>query len=86
MHEVVLSIEVMEPAQEAAFVLAIDKFARWREETRGQGWKQRSAPDLMIKTICDFDGRLKKSVTFQDGRWADTFMQMWQEQQAELSA
>lgn len=83
MSEVVIELGVVEPKDEAAFVQAIDRFARWREETCGQGWRGRNAPDLMIKTVCAWDGRLQKAITFQDQSWADTFLQFWQDERIE---
>ncbi len=86
MSEITIELNVGGAAGEVAFVQAIDKFARWREVSRGMGWQDRDAPDLMVKTICAADGRLNKAITFQDSRWATTFMKFWKSELHEYKA
>lgn len=82
MAEIIVELGVEGPAQEAAFIQALDKLARWREETRGQNWLDRDAPDVMVRTVCGRDGKLNKAVTFQERQWADKFMLFWQRERA----
>lgn len=83
MSEFILELGVVEGEDQSAFVSAIDRFTRWREDTCGQGWMDRDAPDLMIKTICSPDGRLSKAITFQDKSWMTMFMEFWQLERSE---
>jgi len=85
MSEYTVELGVVDASNEGAFVCAIDRFARWREATSGQGWMERDAPDLMVKTVCAVDGRLKKAITFQDEAWARTFMQFWKMELSETA-
>jgi len=77
MSEIVLELGVRGPTQEAAFVQALDCFARWREETCGTNWMDRDAPDFMVRTVCGRDGQLNKAIIFQESQWADMFMKFW---------
>ena len=77
MSEIVLELGVDGAAKEAAFVQAVDRFARWRQANAGAGWAERDAPDLMVKTVCAPDGSLNKAITFQEPVWASTFLDFW---------
>lgn len=77
MSEVIVELGSIDSKNETALVQAIDNFARWRQETRGNRWMERDAPDLMIKTQCNPDGSLSKAVILQEQTWASTFMGFW---------
>ena len=77
MTEIVLDLGPVNAVDETAFAHAIEQLAEWQERRGGQGWRDRDAPDLMIKTVCDKRGRLRKSVIFQKQEWASAFLRFW---------
>lgn len=80
MKEIILDLGPVNAVDETAFAQAIESLARWQEQRGGQGWRERDAPDLMIKTVCNRAGELRKAVIFQKQEWASAFMNFWQEQ------
>ena len=84
MKEIILDLGPVNAVDETAFGEAIERLAAWHEKRIEQGWQERDAPDLMIKTVADAAGELRKAVIFQKQEWASAFLGFW-DQQAEAS-
>lgn len=65
---------------DTAFEQAIERLAAWHEKRIEQGWQERDAPDLMIKTVSNSAGELRKAVIFQKQEWASAFLGFWNNQ------
>lgn len=77
MTEIILDLGPLNAVDEIAFAEAIERLAEWQQDCIGQNVNERDAPDLMIKTVCDAAGTLRKSVIFQKQEWASAFMRFW---------
>ena len=84
MKEIILDLGPINSVDDAAFEHAIEQLAAWHEERVQQGWQERDAPDLMIKTVADAAGELRKAVIFQKQEWASAFLGFW-DNTAEIS-
>ncbi|MEO1553975.1 MAG: hypothetical protein AAFR82_08560, partial [Pseudomonadota bacterium] len=73
MKEIILDLGPVNSVDETAFAQAIESLAQWQEDRDNQTGRDRDAPDLMIKTVCDAAGTLRKSVIFQKQEWASAF-------------
>ena len=82
MTEIILDLGPVSSVDEAAFAQAVDRLARWQETRASVSYKDRDAPGLMIKTVCDVRGTLRKSVIFQRQEWASAFMGFWEAERA----
>ncbi|MEM9377523.1 MAG: hypothetical protein AAGA72_14985 [Pseudomonadota bacterium] len=82
MTEIMLDLGPVNTVDETAFAQAIEHLARWYEAHDGQGAHERDAPDLMIKTIADTRGTLRKAVIFQKQEWAAAFLGFWERERA----
>ncbi|MEL6824746.1 MAG: hypothetical protein AAFN91_00740 [Pseudomonadota bacterium] len=82
MTEIILDLGPVTSVDETAFAQAIESWAQWQEARDTQISKERDAPDLMIKTVCDAAGTLRKSVIFQKQEWASAFMGFWEQERA----
>lgn len=83
MSEFIVEFGQLNAAKEAAFVQAVDNFAKWRVASAKPGIEVHDEPALMVKTVCSIDGSLNKAIRFEDKVWAVTFMRFWHR---ELSA
>ncbi len=77
MSETIVEIAMDDAERNAAFVHALDNYARWREQTSGMHRMDHDAPVVMVKTVCRPDGGLNKAITFQNKNWASAFMRFW---------
>lgn len=77
MKDIVLDLGPVNAVDETAFAQAIENLAEWHKQRGGQGWRERDAPDVMIKTVSDNTGQLRKAVIFQKQEWASAFMGFW---------
>lgn len=78
MTEIVLDLGPVNTVDETAFAEAIERLAQWQEGCfSGHNMNERDAPDLMIKTVSDAAGTLRKAVIFQKQEWASAFMRFW---------
>ena len=84
MNDIVLDLGPVNAVDETAFAQAIENLAEWHKRRGGQGWRERDAPDLMIKTVADAAGTLRKSIIFQRQEWASAFMGFWERERATL--
>ena len=82
MTEIILDLGTINTVDETAFAQAIESLAEWYEARDQQAGKERDAPDLMIKTVSDAAGTLRKSVIFQKQEWASAFMGFWEQERA----
>ena len=82
MTEIILDLGPVTSVDEIAFAQAIESWAQWQESRVSQTGKERDAPDLMIKTVADAAGTLRKSVIFQKQEWASAFMGFWEQERA----
>ncbi len=82
MTEIILDLGPIGLVDEAAFAQAVDRLAAWQETRSTQAYADRDAPGLMIKTVCDVRGTLRKSVIFQRQEWASAFMGFWEAERA----
>ncbi len=83
MSDVVVRVGLEEPSQETQLTMAIDAFARWRQESSDQECANNDAPDIMVKTNWDAAGQVHKTLIFQDRKWAAAFLRFWREQKRE---
>jgi hypothetical protein len=83
MTEIILDLGPVNSVDEAAFAQAIEHLAEWHENSEASG-RERDAPDLMIKTVADAAGTLRKSIIFQRQEWASAFMGFWERERAAL--
>jgi len=83
MTEIILDLGPVNSVDEAAFAQAIEHLAEWHENRDSCG-RERDAPDLMIKTVADAAGTLRKSIIFQRQEWASAFMGFWERERAAL--
>ena len=77
MKEIILDLGPINAVDHSAFDQAIERLAEWHEARVQQGWQERDAPDLMIKTVSDAGGELRKAVIFQKQEWATAFLGFW---------
>lgn len=77
MAEIILDLGPLNAVDDTAVEEAVAQLARWQERRGGQGWRERDAPDLMIRTVCDAAGTLRRSVIFQKQEWASAFIGFW---------
>lgn len=84
MAEIILDLGPVNSVDETAFAQAIESLARWHESRDTIAARDRDAPDLMIKTVSDAAGTLRKSVIFQKQEWAAAFMGFWERERAVL--
>lgn len=82
MTEIILDLGPVNSVDEAAFAHAIERLAKWQETRDATAASERDAPDLMIKTVSDAAGTLRKSVIFQKQEWASAFMGFWERERA----
>ena len=82
MTVIILDLGPVSSVDEAAFAQAVDRLARWQETRSSLSYKDRDAPGLIIKTVCDVRGTLRKSVIFQRQEWASAFMGFWEAERA----
>ena len=82
MTEIILDLGPVGSVDEAAFAQVIDRLAEWQETRYTQAYADRDAPGLMIKTVCDVRGTLRKSVIFQRQEWASAFIGFWEAERA----
>ena len=82
MTEIILDLGPVGSVDEAAFEQAVDRLARWQETRSKQNYADRDAPGLMIKTVSDVRGTLRKSVIFQRQEWASAFIGFWEAERA----
>lgn len=82
MKEIILDLGPVNSVDETAFAQAIEQLAEWFEMKNVTVANDRDAPDLMIKTVCDSSGTLRKSVIFQKQEWANAFMNFWDQERA----
>ncbi len=82
MAEVILDLGPVNAVDETAFSQAIEQFAKWHETRGTVPGRERDAPDLMIKTVSDRTGTLRKSVIFQRQEWASAFIGFWERERA----
>ena len=82
MTEIILDLGPVSSVDEAAFAQAVDRLAQWQETLSKQAYADRDAPGLMIKTVCDARGTLRKSVIFQRQEWASAFIGFWEAERA----
>ncbi|MEP1143561.1 MAG: hypothetical protein ABJH52_07570 [Henriciella sp.] len=78
MTEIVLDLGPVNAVDETAFSQAIERLAKWQESRGTILGRDRDAPDLMIKTVSDTTGTLRKSVIFQKQEWASAFIGFWE--------
>lgn len=82
MKEIILDLGPVNAVDEVAFAQAIEQLAEWFEMKNVTVANDHDAPDLMIKTVCDSAGTLRKSVIFQKQEWANAFMNFWDQERA----
>ncbi len=82
MTEIILDLGPVHSVDEAAFAQAIEHLAEWQAAREAVPGRERDAPDLMIKTVSDAAGTLRKSVIFQKQEWASAFMGFWERERA----
>ena len=82
MTEIILDLGPVTSVDEVAFEQAIDRLAQWQASPSAHADKDRDAPGLMIKTVSDARGILRKSVIFQRQEWAAAFMGFWEAERA----
>ena len=82
MTEIILDLGPVSSVDEAAFAQAVDRLAQWQETLSKQTYADGDAPGLMIKTVCDARGTLRKSVIFQRQEWASAFIGFWEAERA----
>ena len=80
MTEIILDLGPVNTVDQTAFDEAISRLAQWQERRGGQGWRNRDAPDLMMRTVSDAAGTLRKSVIFQKQEWASAFLGFWEDE------
>lgn len=80
MEEIILDLGPINAVDEGAVERAIEKLARWHEARDQKQGQERDAPDLMIKTVSDSAGELRKAVIFQKQEWASAFLGFWNNQ------
>lgn len=82
MTEIILDLGPVSSVDEEAFAQAVYRLAEWQETRSTQACMDRDAPGLMIKTVSDARGTLRKSVIFQRQEWASAFMGFWEAERA----
>jgi hypothetical protein len=82
MSEIILDLGPVNAVDEIAFAEAIERFVEWQGSDEEQLVHDRDAPDLMIKTVCDTSGTLRKAIIFQKQEWAAAFLGFWDGEQA----
>ena len=82
MTEIILDLGPVNTVDETAFAQAIDRLAQWQETRSARAYRNRDAPGVMIKTVSDARGTLRKSVIFQRQEWASAFIGFWEAERA----
>lgn len=80
MSDVVVTVGLDKPSQESQLAIAIEAFARWREETCDPDFHDADAPDIMVRTVWGADQKICKTLIFQDRKWAAAFLRFWRVQ------
>lgn len=84
MTEITLDLGPVKAVDEVAFEQAIDRFAKWQTSSDALACRDRDAPGLMIKTVCDARGTLRKTVIFQRQEGASAFISFWEAERAAI--
>ena len=84
MAEIVLDLGPVNSVDETAFSQAIENLTKWFEANDTAIGRDPDAPELMVKTVSDAAGTLRRSVIFQRQDWAYTFMGLWEQERSAL--
>ncbi|MEO1304532.1 MAG: hypothetical protein AAFV37_06120 [Pseudomonadota bacterium] len=80
MAEIVLDLGPVNKLDETAFSQAIEHLSKRFEDDHTSAGNPGDAPDLMIKTVSDAAGTLRRSVIFQKQDWAHAFIRFWEQE------
>jgi len=80
MTEIVLDLGPVNAVDETAFAQAIEHWTQWHEAR--EITHDRDAPDVMVRTVADAAGTLRKAIIFQRQEWASAFMGFWETERA----
>ena len=76
MSDAIIKLGISRPEEETRLTEAIDAFTRWRADAMAQ--EERDTPGLMVKTGWSADGVIRKTLIFDEPKWADFFLMIWQ--------
>lgn len=76
--ESVLSVGVAQPDDETRLTEAIEAFTRWRADIAPDKMPDNDAPAIIVRTAWGDDGALRKTLIFDDEKWAAFFLKIWQ--------
>ena len=82
MAEIVFDLGPVNAVDETAFSQAIETLTDWFENKGSSSGADADAPDLMVKTVSDAAGTLRRSVIFQRQDWAYAFMGLWEQERS----
>jgi len=78
MNDVVIEIGLRNEIEETAFLQAVETFAKTAADGTTIDTGARTAPNLIIKTVCAANGGLAKRLIFQDACWANRFVELFE--------
>ncbi len=76
--ESVLSVGVAQPDEETRLTQAIEAFTRWRADIAPDKTLETDSPAIIVRTAHGEDGALRKTLIFDDEKWAAFFLKIWQ--------
>ena len=73
----VVSLGLNGVAEEVRLAEALDVFTRWRIDIEPENTPDLDTPPIIVKTSWDEEGRVLKTLIFDDAKWAELFLKIW---------
>ena len=77
MSDSIVRVGLDQPEVETRLARAIDMFTRWRADAASDALDDRDVPAIMVKTAWGPNGALSKTLIFEEPKWADFFLRLW---------
>jgi hypothetical protein len=84
MNDVVVNLDLGTPEEQVLWEKAVDFFVGLLDSD--EHTSEADAPDMMVHTAFKPNGRVRKTLIFQDRTWADAFLNFWEEQKLQATA
>jgi hypothetical protein len=78
--DIVVDLGLKSAEEVALLATVVDAFV---QQFLGRNRQASDAPDVMVRTAFTPDGEVSKAVIFQDRKWADAFVNFWENQKAQ---
>jgi hypothetical protein len=81
--DIVVDLSLKSAEEVALLATVVDAFV---QQFLGRNRNTGEAPDMMLRTAFTPDGEVSKTVIFQDRKWADAFVNFWEDQKDQTHA